>query len=262
MKINQDKVIENALSKTTEGNFVPFLPFKAQFFGGEGEGDDGGADDKSQSGNDDGGSGGSDDKTSTTDSKTKGNEDNSSDTKSKSSKENLFTQEDVNNVVSKETKSATEKLLKQLGVKDVKSAKDGLAKFKKMQEDQMSDQEKLAQRATELEEESNTKDETISNLEAKVAVLSNNVKPESVDDVTVLAKNLVNDDTDMDAAVKKVIEKYPQFVREAPKDEEKANSKKKPKFSEGDHKTSGAEKTEGDKWINSFAQAFGTDGAK
>ena len=49
---------------------------------------------------------------------------------------NNFTQKDVNNLVAKETKKAVEKLLKELGVEDVKSAKEGLSKFKEIQEAQ------------------------------------------------------------------------------------------------------------------------------
>lgn len=56
--------------------------------------------------------------------------------------ENTFTQEDVNNIVAKETKKAVEKLLKDLGVEDVKSAKEGLSKFKEIQDAQKSDYDK------------------------------------------------------------------------------------------------------------------------
>ena len=55
---------------------------------------------------------------------------------------NTFTQEDVNNLVAKESKRAVEKLLKELGVEDVKSAKEGLSKFKEIQDAQKSDYDK------------------------------------------------------------------------------------------------------------------------
>ena len=50
--------------------------------------------------------------------------------------EKTFTQEDVNNLVAKESKKAMEKLLRELGVEDMKSAKEGLKKFKEIQSKQ------------------------------------------------------------------------------------------------------------------------------
>ena len=70
--------------------------------------------------------------------------------------ENTFTQEDVNNLVAKESKRAVEKLLKELGVEDVKSAKEGLKKFKEIQDAQKSDYDKALETIEKLTKENDT----------------------------------------------------------------------------------------------------------
>src|SRR5574344_1381018 len=70
-------------------------------------------------------------------------------TKTEESK--TYTQEDFNNVVAKEVKTAKEKLLKELGVEDFKSAKDGIAKAKEIQEAQKTDLQKALERAEKAE---------------------------------------------------------------------------------------------------------------
>lgn len=69
--------------------------------------------------------------------------------------EKTFTQEDVNNLVSKESKKAMEKLLRELGVEDMKSAKEGLKKFKEIQDAQKSDYDKAMEKIELLEKENN-----------------------------------------------------------------------------------------------------------
>jgi hypothetical protein len=162
--------------------------------------------------------------------------------------EKTFKQEDVNKIAAKEAKKATEKILKELGVKNITSAKEGLSEFRKMQDAQKTDAQKAADKARDLELKNGellTKTET---LEAKLSALSKGVKSDSTDDVIVLAKNLVDEDTTMDEAIDKVVEKYPQFKAEQP---EEKKEKKKPKFSEGKHK--GEDKPdEKEKWVNAF----------
>lgn len=70
--------------------------------------------------------------------------------------ENNFTQEDVNNIVAKETKKVVEKLLKDLGVEDVNSAKEGLKKFKEIQDAQKSDYDKALESIEKLTKENDT----------------------------------------------------------------------------------------------------------
>ncbi|WP_179947368.1 hypothetical protein [Novibacillus thermophilus] len=145
--------------------------------------------------------------------------------------EKLFRQEDVNNIVSREAKKAQEKLLKQLGIDDFDSAKEGLEKFREWQESQKSEAEKQAERLQKLESDYNSVSEENASLKAQIAAMKSGVKAESVEDVVVLAKTLVDDDTDMNEAIKKVIEKYPHFAEE--------KQEQKPSFTTGQHTKEG-----------------------
>ena len=57
--------------------------------------------------------------------------------------EEMIPQTQVSGLVAKEIKKAQEKLLKELGVEDVTSAKEGLTKFKEIQESQKSETQKI-----------------------------------------------------------------------------------------------------------------------
>src|SRR5690606_4574544 len=94
-----------------------------------------------------------------------------------------------------------------------------------------------ARKAQELEQAVTTYEQENSTLKAQLAALKNDVNPDSLNDVIVLANNLVNEETDIDTAIKQVIEKYPHFKKEAitePQDEGD-EGKKKPRFSTGQH---------------------------
>lgn len=156
-----------------------------------------------------------------------------------------FTQEDVNNLVAKEAKKAQEKLLKQLGVEDFNNAKEGLNKFKEWQESQKTEAEKQAERLKELETNySNTSNENAT-LKAQISAMKAGVLAESVEDVVTLAKTMVNDDLDMDAAIAKIVEKYPHFAQQQEKVDEP-----KPSFSTGKHEKQPL--SEMDAWLEAF----------
>lgn len=157
-----------------------------------------------------------------------------------------FSQDDVNNVAAKEAKKAQEKLLKQLGIDDFDNAKDGMAKFKEWQESQKTEQQKQVERLQELETNYSTASEENAGLKAQISAMKAGVKADSVEDVVVLAQRLVNDDTDMDTAIKQVVERYPQFGAEQQKEE----GPPKPTFSNGDHQKKS--ETEADKWAAAF----------
>jgi hypothetical protein len=156
-----------------------------------------------------------------------------------------FTQEDVNSLVAKEAKKAQEKLLKQLGVEDFNNAKEGLNKFKEWQESQKTEAEKQAERLKELEANySNTSNENAT-LKAQISAMKAGVLAESVEDVVTLAKTMVNDDLDMDAAIAKIVEKYPHFAQQ----QEKVDDPK-PSFSTGKHEKQPS--SEMDAWLEAF----------
>jgi hypothetical protein len=149
-----------------------------------------------------------------------------------------FTQEDVNNIVAREVKKTQEKLLKQLGIDDFNSAKEGLQKFREWQESQKTEAQKQAERLQQLEQQFNAVQQEKENLMAQLAAVKAGVHADFVEDVIVLAQRLVNEDTTIDDAIAKVIEKYPHF-KEAPQQQDEPP---KPQFSTGQHaKTSGNE---------------------
>src|SRR5690554_3519557 len=160
-----------------------------------------------------------------------GEQHNQQGTDSQKSEEQLFRQEDVNNIVAKEAKKAQEKLLKQLGIDDFKSAKEGMEKFREWQESQKTEAEKQAEQLQKLQTDYNSVSEENASLKAQIAAMKAGVKADSVEDVVVLAKTLVDDETDMDSAIKKVIEKYPHFAEE--------KQEQKPSFTTGQHTKEG-----------------------
>lgn len=210
------------------------LPLNLQFFAD----DDGGSDDKDSD----------DDKDSGDDQDDKDSDDKKSDNDKK------FSQEDVSNIAAREAKKAQEKLLKQLGVKDVKSAKDGLAEFKKLQDEQKTEAQKALDANKDLKETNETLSNENETLKAQLAALKQGTNSDSLDDVILLAKGYVNEDTDVDTAIEKVLEKYPHFkaVQEDNKDgKKKEDKKKKPKFSDSEHKNDDKE-TDNEKWAKAF----------
>lgn len=158
-----------------------------------------------------------------------------------------FSQDDVNNVVAKETRKAQEKLFKELGIEDFENAREGMEKFREWQESQKTDAEKQSEKLSNLEKSYADKTSENETLKAQVNAMKVGVNSESVEDVVTLAKNLVSEDVDMDAAIKQVIEKYPHFVTET---EEKKDEEGKPLFSIGEHTKK--QTTDAEQWINAF----------
>jgi hypothetical protein len=148
----------------------------------------------------------------------------------KTNDEKLFTQQEVQNIAAKEAKKAQEKLLKQLGIEDFNSAKEGLQKFKEWQESQKTEAQKQAERLQKLESDYNTISQENASLKAQIAAMKAGVHADYVEDVVILAQRLVNDDTTIDDAIAKVVEKYPHF-----KEAQQQQQDQKPQFSTGTH---------------------------
>lgn len=128
-----------------------------------------------------------------------------------------FTQEEVNRLMKAEKESAKKALLKELGVEDAKSAKDGLAEYKKILDKDKTDAQK-AQDDLAAETKAKTEAEKRALLaEAKVEVLSAGCKPEYLDDVITLAMTKVSEDKNLAAVVKEMKEdtKYSAFFGES-----------------------------------------------
>ena len=95
--------------------------------------------------------------------------------------EKTFTQEDVNNLVAKESKKAMEKLLRELGVEDMKSAKEGLKKFKEIQDAQKSDYDKALETIEKLTKENDTYKAEKKSLE-EIDSIKNILKEKNIDE--------------------------------------------------------------------------------
>ena len=156
----------------------------------------------------------------------------------------------VNKIVTREVRKAQEDLLRQLGIDDFESAKEGLQKFREWQEAQKSQEEKQLEQLKKMEQQLTGFQTENAKLKAQIAALKAGVKSDSLEDVIVLANNLVDEDTSIDEAIQKVLNKYPQFKQTTEPAEDEGE--KKPKFSSGNHQKQ--PQSEAEKWINIFKQ--------
>ena len=126
--------------------------------------------------------------------------------------ENTFTQEDVNNIVAKESKKAVEKLLKDLGVEDVKSAKEGLSKFKEIQDSQKSDYDKALERIETLEKENTeykAKEKSREDIDSIKAIL----KDKNIDEnYAKTIKKLMTDEISEESVMATIEEELPMLL--------------------------------------------------
>ena len=76
--------------------------------------------------------------------------------------------------------------------------------------------------ATEAETKLRQAEEKAEIAEMKILCYEKDVAKDCVDDVITLAKSYVNDNTDLDEAIDKVIARYPHFAAKQPQKEEKA----------------------------------------
>lgn len=156
----------------------------------------------------------------------------------------------VNKIVTREVRKAQEDLLRQLGIEDFESAKEGLQKFREWQDAQKSREEKQLEQFKKAEQQLKEFQTENAKLKAQIAALKAGVKSDSLEDVIVLANNLVDEDTSIDEAIQKVLKKYPQFKQTTESDG--SEGEKKPKFSSGNHQKQ--PQSEAEKWINIFKQ--------
>ncbi|MCY8345039.1 hypothetical protein MOC74_06085 [Bacillus haynesii] len=160
--------------------------------------------------------------------------------------EKTFTQTQLNSFLANERRGTESNVLKQLGdFESLDDAKAALQKLKDIEDSQKTEAQKMADSLKDYE----TKYETVSNenesLKAQIAAMGAGVQADAVQDVVTLAKPLVSDEVDMNAAIVKVLEKYPHFKGEAPEPE-------KPVYTAGPNQKQ--RPTEMDQWIQAFKQ--------
>ncbi|WP_415335865.1 hypothetical protein [Clostridium perfringens] len=142
---------------------------------------------------------------------TDGSEGEGEGTETNPKEEKTFTQEEVN------------KMIKDRVAREKKGqlSKEELKAYQDWKESQKTEAQKQSEALTNAEKAKQDAEERANTLEAKVTCLSKGVLADSVDDVVILAKAMVNDDVTMDQAVDKVLEKYPSFKGVQQQDENK-----------------------------------------
>src|SRR5690606_17880945 len=133
----------------------------------------------------------------------------------------------------REVKKAQEKLLRELGIEDFKTAKEGPQKFHEWQESQKTEAQKQAERLQKLESDHQAVVSENEALKAQLAALKMGVRPDSAQDDVILVRAIVNDEVDIEQAIKQVLDKYPHFKTQHEQQEEKQENK--PYFSKGQH---------------------------
>lgn len=152
-------------------------------------------------------------------------------------------------VDTKEIKTkAQAELLKKLGFEKVDELQEVLTKYKEEQDAKKSEFELQSEKLQKIEADFSSVQTENESLRAQISAMKAGVKADAVEDVVVLAKTMVNDEVDMDAAIAKVLEKYPQFGqgKEDPEPEQKPSFK----TTTGEHKTQPT--TDVEKWLEAF----------
>ena len=115
--------------------------------------------------------------------------------------EKTFTQKELDEIVKQRLDRAK---------KDMPS-KDELKAFREWKDSQKTAEQKAAEQLAEVAAARDTAEREKSRLEIKVSCLSKGVDVDAVDDVIALAERFIDDDTTIEKAVEKVLEKYPSF---------------------------------------------------
>lgn len=115
--------------------------------------------------------------------------------------EKTFTQKELDEIVKQRLDRAK---------KDMPS-KDELKAFREWKDSQKTAEQKAAEQLAEVAAARDTAEREKSRLEIKVSCLSKGVPADAADDVIALAERFIDDDTTIEKAVEKVLEKYPSF---------------------------------------------------
>ena len=115
--------------------------------------------------------------------------------------EKTFTQKELDEIVRKRLDRAK---------KDMPS-KNELDEFRKWKDGQKTAEQKAAEELAAANSAKEAAEREKNALELKMSCISKGVKPENASDVAALAEKYVDDNTDIDKAIEKVLEKYPSF---------------------------------------------------
>lgn len=115
--------------------------------------------------------------------------------------EKTFTQKELDDIVKQRLDRAK---------KDMPS-KDELKAFREWKDSQKTAEQKAAEQLAEVNAAKDAAEREKSRLEIKVSCLAKGVPADAADDVIALAERFIDDNTTIEKAVEKVLEKYPSF---------------------------------------------------
>ena len=115
--------------------------------------------------------------------------------------EKTFTQKELDDIV----KQRLDRVKKDM------PSKDELKAFREWKDSQKTAEQKAAEQLAEVAAARDTAEREKSRLEIKVSCLAKGVPADAADDVIALAERFIDDDTTIEKAVEKVLEKYPSF---------------------------------------------------
>ena len=124
--------------------------------------------------------------------------------------EKTFTQEQVNNLIAKETKKSLERVFKDLGVESLESAKDGLAKFKEIQDSQKSEQDKLLEATKKLQEENEKTTKELQEAQDKLTMLEAGIPKDKIGKYAKLVKTY--EGASLQENLKLALEEFPLTI--------------------------------------------------
>jgi hypothetical protein len=112
------------------------------------------------------------------------------------------------------TQDEVDKLIKERVAREKKGqlSKEEIKAYQEWKDSQKTDDEKKNEALTNAEKARKEAEERATTLEAKVTCLSKGVKADFTEDVVILAKAMISDETTMEQAIEKVLKKYPHFT--------------------------------------------------
>lgn len=123
--------------------------------------------------------------------------------------EKTFTQEQVNSMMAAEKRKQSSAAYKAMGFESEEAAKSFVDKYKKLEEESKTELQKAQDRAAELEANQRLQAESNQNLQYQLDAIKAGCPVGAVQDIVLLAKAKMNDDTDFSAAIESVKKQYP-----------------------------------------------------
>ena len=112
-----------------------------------------------------------------------------------------FTQAEVNRMLKAEKEKSKNSVLKELGVKDFKTAKDGIAKYLEQEAANKSDLQKANESVENLTKELEEANKNNAKLQAKIDAISLGANPKSVNDLVEIVISKIDEENDAKSVI-------------------------------------------------------------